>query len=220
MTRQSPRSSPVTHYTTNFNNGNQSWSQQPQSSHHDHLAVLGGGWLIDWFHLDFRRHNRHVHSNSIRWNHNNSTRYIHKVINQKCVYGNATKNNSIAIHRNENVIAAMKVLSPAALEVISLTTFNASSGGNLNKTKTLSLRRMSDMETWSHRSPHVNGRHCGCVCDHLGCSQWSQDCHSTKISESAIFALSFVTNTAIDFNYINQSSDIWYVGKQSMYYTS
>ena len=49
VTGQSPRSSPATGCTSNFNNDNQSWSQQPQSSHHDHLAVSA----IEWFHLFF-----------------------------------------------------------------------------------------------------------------------------------------------------------------------
>ena len=47
--RQLLWSSPITGCTFIFNNDSQSWSQQPQSNHHDHLAVS----VIDWFHLFF-----------------------------------------------------------------------------------------------------------------------------------------------------------------------
>ena len=38
---------PATGCTPSFNNDNQSWSRQPESSHHDHIAVS----VIEWFHF-------------------------------------------------------------------------------------------------------------------------------------------------------------------------
>ena len=73
---------------------------------------------------------------------------------------------------------------------------------------------MSDMETQSHRSPHVNARHCGCVCDHLDYSQWSRGCKSTQVSESAICAFScYKYNNLFHYSrhYINQSNNTEYL---------
>ena len=59
------------------------------------------------------------------------------------------------MHRNENVVAATKLPSPAALEVIILTTSSVASDGNLRNC------RFCAWAIWKHchvESPHANGQ--------------------------------------------------------------
>ena len=93
-------------------------------------------------------------------------------------------NSSVAIHRNENVVAATKLPSPAVLEVLILTTSSAASDENLRNC------RFCAWAIWKHghvESPHANARCWGCYCDHPGHSQWSKGFHSTHVTESPIF---------------------------------
>ena len=125
------------------------------------------------------------------------------------------------MHQNENVVVATKLPSPAVLEVIILTTSSAASNENLRDC------RFCAWAVWKHghvESPHANARCWSCNCDHSGHSQWSKGFHSTHVTESQIFALSCCYKYSNWFhhsrNYINQSSTIWYGGKQGINYAS
>ena len=132
----------------------------------------------------FHRHNRYIRWNSNRWYHYNWTRYINQVINEsrKNLYMGmhattapllCTETKTLSLRRNYHHRFHWK-LQP-------LDNLPCSQRWKLKK---LSLRCMSDMETRSGRSPHVNARCWGCYYDHPSHSQWSKGCHST---EAAIF---------------------------------
>ena len=57
-----------------------------------------------------------------------------------------TTTDPLVYTERENVVTAMKLQSPAALEGVILTTSSANSDKNLNKTNTLSLQCISDMK--------------------------------------------------------------------------
>ena len=84
----------------------------------------------------------------------------------KIIDGNASNNSSVAMHRNENVVTATKLPSPAVLEVIILTTSSAASDEN--------LRNFCEGAKWKHgHVDHPMSMLADEVvyCDHLGHSQ-------------------------------------------------
>ena len=102
---------------------------------------------------------------------------------QKIVLLRVTEVGKIILKKKRPLLLARSVPSPAALEVIILTTSSAASDENLRNC------RFCAWAIWKHghiESPHVNARCWACYCDHPGHSQWSKGCHSTHVTESPI----------------------------------
>ena len=121
------------------------------------------------------------------------------------------------MHRNENVVAATKLPSPAALEVIILTTSSAASDENIRIVASVH-DQYGNTVTSNHLMPMlaadvVIATTRATVSDQRVATAPSSPNHR-------FFALSCCYKYSNRFhhsrNYINQSSNIWYGGKQSI----